>query len=514
MLSPVEFPSIETKDTFNFYITVLEVHFLFNGKEVLSMRTRVLNKIIGRFLQLYSLVLLLPILAGLYYSEPFYNLLGFLVASLVSAMLGTALSYENPSSKPSVIEGITATVLGWVLAVILGSIPLLVEMNMVNAIFEAAAGLTTTGISMLLDPSRLPKSLLFWRGLMQWIGGLGILTFFIAVLRESGGVTRQLYSAESHKTDSGSIRPSLKKSISELWRVYGFISMLFIGAYIALGMPLFDSLMHVFSGISTGGFSTKAGSIGAFGSVNIEIATVALMFIGGVNFVLLYKFLEADVRSLLKNSEFRFYTGFFLLASILVGWELFSGGQNLFSSILDGAFQSAAVVSSTGYSTMSITSLSIFLQSLFLGLMFVGGSLGSTAGGWKMFRLRAMIEALKTKLRSYTLPESAVNRPKMDGEILADSTVKTISVLFFAWVIMIFAGSLTVLLFDEVSFMAALSGSISSAGNMGPVYMAGEELVGLSVPSKMGWMVLMLAGRLEMLPVLAIFNSELFKDSK
>jgi len=176
----------------------------------------------------------------------------------------------------------------------------LTQTSFVNALFESSAGLTTTGISMFLKPETLPNSLLFWRSFMQWIGGLGILTFFIAVLRESGGVTRRLYSAEAHKTDSGSIRPSLKKSITDLWRVYGFLTTIFIGVYIGLGMSPFNSVLHSFSAISTGGFSTISASIGGF-NLPIQVVTILFMFLGGVNFVLLYRFLRADYKPLFRE---------------------------------------------------------------------------------------------------------------------------------------------------------------------------------------------------------------------
>jgi trk system potassium uptake protein TrkH len=385
------------------------------------------------------------------------------------------------------------------------------DISIVDAIFESTAGLTTTGISMLEDPSMLSNSMLFWRSFMQWLGGLGILTFFIAVIRESGGVARRLYSAEAHKTDSGSIRPSLEKSIIDLWRVYGFITAIIVAAYIGLGMPVFDSILHGFSAISTGGFSTQASSFAGY-STSIQAATTLFMFIGGVNFVLMYRLLRSDYRPILNNSEFRTYLLIFLLIGGMIAFELFQGGMISSQAVLHGFFQSAAVISSTGYSTHSIMALSIFMQIVLIGAMFVGGSLGSTAGGWKVFRLRTMIELLKTRLRAYSLPESAINEVKIDGEILENAAVRTISVLFFTWVAIVFVGTLMTIVFDQTGFMPALSGVVSAAGNMGPVYME-KSLGSLSVATKLLWTVIMLAGRLEMLPVLAIFNTELFKDS-
>lgn len=478
------------------------------------MRSSVILRIVGSFLQIFAAMVALPVFVGIYYGESAYHLAGFVIASVSSLVLGYLLYISGEPNSPSTTEAMFATVLGWVLAIGFGAIPFLVGLNIVDALFESAAGLTTTGISMVLHPEQLSQSLLFWRSFMQWIGGLGILTFFIAVIRESGGATRRLYSAESHKTDSGSIRPSLTKSISDLWRVYGFVTTVFVAVYVLLGMPAFDALLHSFSGISTGGFSTMSESIAGFNSVPIEAATIVLMFIGGVNFVLLYRLLRADVGSLLKSSEFKLYTKIFFVVAIIMAFELFRKGINPERALLDGMFQSASVISSTGYSTTALTSLSIGLQTIFIGVMVVGGSLGSTSGGLKVFRLKAMIELLKTHLRSYRLPKSAVNKVRIDGEILENSTVKTISVLFFGWIAITFIATVIVLFADNTTFMAAFSGTVSALGNMGPVYMEGTDMVALSDITKVTWIVVMLAGRLELLPLLAIFNSELFEDSK
>ncbi|MFB6190297.1 MAG: TrkH family potassium uptake protein [Candidatus Nanohaloarchaea archaeon] len=477
------------------------------------MRTPVVLQFVGRFLQIFAVMLALPLLVAIYYSESLLVSSGFMVASISAMLLGYAVKMAGNSSDPTTEEAMFATVLGWTLAVGFGAIPLMVHMNIFDAFFEASAGLTTTGISMFLEPGKLPKSILFWRSFMQWVGGLGILTFFIAVIRESGGVSRRLFSAEAHKTDSGSIRPSLLKSIVSLWKVYGFLTTVIVVVYIVLGMPPFDALLHAFSGISTGGFSTTSASIAGFSSVPIEIATTVFMFIGGVNFVLLYQVLRADASSILENSEFKLYAKLFLLVGAFTSLELFLSGNTAFNAVLDGMFQSAAVISSTGYSTMSLTALSMTLQAVFIAVMFFGGSLGSTAGGLKIFRLKTMAQLLRTRIQAYSLPDTAINEVKLDGHILESDTVRTISVLFFTWMAAVFLLTVFTLALEDVSLMAALSGTVSAVGNMGPVYMSGEKMVALSPLVKVAWIIGMLAGRLEMLPLLAIFNSDLFKDT-
>mgnify|MGYP006274638247 FL=1 len=471
------------------------------------MQLRRVSGIIGKFLQIYAVLTLVPVVVAVIYSEPLINIILFVFSGAITLVTGTLLVITGNAEEPSVQEAIFSTVFGWVLAVLIGAIPLTHYMIPLDAVFESMAGLTTTGISLLLEPSRLPHSMLFWRSFMQWIGGLGILTFFIAVIRESGGISQRLFSAEAHKTDPGSIRPSLMKSIIDLWRVYGFITTLMIGIYMALGMDGFNAVIHSFSGLSTGGFSSSSASMAAFNTA-IQTVTVLFMFVGGVNFVLLYMVLRGDIKPFFKNSEFKLYTGIFLLATALTGYGLISQ-MGVQQAVLNASFQAAAVISSTGYSIMSITDLSVPLQIFFLALMFVGGSLGSTAGGLKVFRLLTMFKLLKTRLRSYTLPKTAVNKVKIDGEILRDDSVKTISVLLFTWVAVTFTSGMAIVAMDGVSFLGGLSAAVSAAGNMGPVFFSGQELVNLSIGSKLVLIIGMLAGRLEMLPLLALLNKKI-----
>jgi trk system potassium uptake protein TrkH len=474
------------------------------------MRPRVVSQITGRFMLVFSVILAAPLLIGLYYSNSSATLAPFIYASITCLILGFVMKHGGKSSDPSVKEAMFATVLGWSIAIVLGGFTLTSEMSFIDAVFESTAGLTTTGISMFTAPENLPRSILFWRALMQWVGGLGILTFFIAVIRESGGISRRLFSAETHKTDPGSIRPSLKKSIIELWRVYGFLTTLLIGLFVALGMPVFDAINHGFSTLSTGGFSTQGGSIGYF-SPEIQAVTIPFMFLGGVNFVILYRLLRGELSSL-KNSELKLYSQIFLALTGVFMLETIDSGIG--QALLDSSFQAASIISSTGFGTTSLMAFSAAVQMVIIGAMFVGGSVGSTSGGLKVFRLKTLLELLKTRVRAYSLPETAINEVKIDGEIIGKDTLRTISVLFFIWAATCFLGTILTMAFDSVGFSAALSGAVSSAGNMGPVFMSGEAMQSLTWMSKLTWVVLMLAGRLEMLPVLAIFNRSIFPDSK
>ena len=471
------------------------------------MRKGLLAGILGRFLQIYSVLIFLPALLTLVYPEKALNFYLFTGTSLLSFTAGTVMTHFGSTGDPSIGEAMILTLAGWIFAVFLGAIPLTEYLPIVDALFEAASGLTTTGISMFAAPENLPHSILFWRSFMQWIGGLGILTFFIAVVKQSGGIAQRLFSAEAHKTDPGSIRPSLKKSVTDLWRVYGFLTTTLIGLFVALKMPVFEATIHAFSTLSTGGFSTQGAS---FAGYTPEIQAVATLFmvIGGINFVIMYRVLRSDYRPLRNNSEFKLYILIFALLTAVLSFDLMGKTAQPF---VDSAFQSAAFISSTGFATMDIMIAAPVVQLILMAVMFTGGSVGSTAGGLKVFRIKTLYELLKTRLRAYSLPDTAVNKVKIDGAILENSTVKTISVLFFTWITVTFIASVALVGLEGYTFQGAVSVALSTIGNMGPVF-TGSTVAEASIVSKIILTVAMIAGRLEMLPVLAIFNREIIKD--
>jgi len=238
------------------------------------MRSPVIYRVLGRFLQVFSVLLLVPVSISFYYDESTLILSSFVISSLISFLMGFSLNKLGSSQEPTVKEGLTSTVVGWIIACLISSIPFLIYLNPVDAFFEATAGLTTTGMSVLADPAELEHSLLFWRAFIQWVGGLGILTFFIAVLRESGGISRKLFSAEADKTDPGTVRPSLNKTIISLWKIYGFLTAVMAFTYYLFGASLFDAVTHSFTTISTGGFSTISGGISEIGGPYLELSAI------------------------------------------------------------------------------------------------------------------------------------------------------------------------------------------------------------------------------------------------
>jgi trk system potassium uptake protein TrkH len=361
---------------------------------------------------------------------------------------------------------------------------------------------------MFLAPENLPQSLLFWRSFMQWIGGLGILTFFVAVVRNSGAATRKLFSSESHKSDPGNVRPSMKKTVIDLWKIYAGLTSIMVAIYFLSGMNVLDSLLHSFSVISTGGFSTQGGSIGAFDSTLISIVTVPFMLVGGTNFVLIYSLIKRKY-NIFADSEFRSYIKLFGFAVFVFAVDKYLNGSLVLENVVEVSFTAATLLTSTGYAIEPVTGYSFPVQILMLGIMFVGGSIGSTAGGLKVFRFKVLWEVVNTRIKAYSLPETAINEVRIDNEILENNAVRTVTSLFFLWVLVTFVGTVSLAVFEGFTIIEGTSAVISAISNMGPVMFSGERLIETTLASKIVLMVSMLAGRLEMLPLLAIFNRHL-----
>ncbi|MDY6778463.1 MAG: potassium transporter TrkG [Candidatus Nanohaloarchaea archaeon] len=259
---------------------------------------------VGFFLKIFSATLFLPVAVGKIYGESFVQLESFIFAAFISIVLGYLLQAFGEPKKPDAIEGMIAATVGWVLAVAIGGIPfmLMLEFSFPAAFFEAMSAFSTTGMSQIKDIGSLPRSLLFWRVFAQWIGGLGILTFFVTVVVEAGGAATALLSAEANKTDSGSIRPSLFTALKSLWYVYIVVTSLMAVILYGLGMSFFNAMLYALATMPTGGLASTAGGIAAFHSWKIEAVVTVFMVAGGTNFLLLYRLIVGDVRSLLSLS--------------------------------------------------------------------------------------------------------------------------------------------------------------------------------------------------------------------
>ena len=467
---------------------------------------------VGFFLRVFSGILLLPVVVGLLFGESFVVLEGFIFASFVSIVASFFLMFGK-KGKLSPIDGMVTAVICWITAVSIGSIPFMhvLEWGFIDAFFETMSGFTTTGITLVTAVEALPSSLIFWRAIIQWFGGLGILSFFVVVIVEAGGVANTFFNAEADKTDSGKIRPSLFNSVKSLWYVYIVFTLLQTVLLYIGGISIFNSLNYALTTMPTGGFSHTAGGVGGFNSVFIKTVFIFFMFAGGTNFLLLHKLLKGRFKEFFKDFELKLYlkiTGFSFLV-VFSGVLLSEGG--LFDSFITSIFQTVSVISSTGFELRGLMEFPEVSRMILVSLMFVGGSLGSTTGGIKIFRLGVLFKIVAREVKSFSLPKNALNYVEVNGEKIRDSVVFRIVSIVFLWAFMVFFVGLLTVVFSELTIFESMQGVLSSISSMGPLLISQETVIVLPGPVKVLWAITMLAGRLELLPLLVFLNAEILR---
>ncbi len=478
---------------------------------------RVISYYVGLFLRVFSVLLLVPVAVGKVFGESFVQLESFIFASFFSIVLGYLLGHVGEQRKPDAIEGMIAATIGWVIAVGLGAYPFMsiLGWGFPSAFFEAMSGFSTTGISVMVSFEGVQTSLLFWRTFMQWVGGLGILTFFVAVVVEAGGAATSLLSAEGNKTDSGSIRPSVFTAIKTLWYIYITFTLLETVLLYLLEMSFFDAFMYSMATMPTGGLSHTAGGIAGFDSLAIEAVVFVFMLAGGTNFLLLYRLMQGNIKALVTDYEFKLYIKIMAFAAIIIAGDLvLNTGMGLVETIRMTVFQTVSVTSSTGFETMSVNGFPEISKVVFMLLMFVGGCLGSTTGGIKMFRIGVMFKIVVREIKGFSMPSSALNHVMAHGKRLKEDDLMRIVAIFFTWLVVILGVGMVVLATTDLSIIQGIQAVVSAAGTMGPLFMTQAEIAALPGVAKLALSLAMLAGRLEMLPVLVLLNVEVVKRVK
>ena len=475
------------------------------------MKFSVVFYLLGRLFVIIGISLWIPTAASFYYREinPWY---AFPLSSILTITLGIVLVvlFRKAKERPIAIrDGFLLVSLSWLFVSALGALPYFMTdafPSFVDAFFEATSGFTTTGATVVSDIEALPKSILLWRSMSQWIGGLGIIVLAVAILPQLSIGGMQLMKNEMPGPTFEQLKPRIKQTAVGLWKVYVFFSIVLMLILCLLGMSPFESVCHMLSTMSTGGFSTQNESMAAFSPV-IQMVITLFMFLAGVNFVLHYAWLHGDVKRLVTNPEWRFFVRFISVAVIFVVGDLyFRMGYSLDKSVLEAVFQVVAIGTSTGFSTANFEAWPFFSKGILFLLMFVGGCAGSTAGGFKQVRLELFLLKARTMLVKQLFPK-AVTSVRLGKKHVTEDVLDGVSNLFLVSVV-IFAACTLILLAFNIEFITATSAVIACMSNIGP----GLGLVGPSV--NYAWLpdfvkiilsLLMIVGRLEFFTVLVLF---------
>ena len=406
------------------------------------------------------------------------------------------------------------------------------DSSYLDAYFETMSGFTTTGITMFTGLDNFPKSILLWRALIQWIGGLGILTFFLAVFSKSTGA-HLLFGAESHKISSERPVPGLSNTVKILWYIYTGFTLLIIIMLYAAGSSLFDSICHSLTTLSTGGYSPYDASIGHYKLIGhsnyrlIEYILIFGMFLGGTNFLMHYRLIRRDFKSVFKSTEMKFWLSFIFGFTLLIFIERFVHfylmkpinflDLNFLKSVESGVrttlFQVVSIITTTGFGTKDIGSpfFGYMAKQLFLIMMVIGGCVGSTGGGIKVLRIAILFKLIKREILRIFAPKSAVSHVIIDKNNLEPDEIYRVSSLFFIWIVFLVFGGLVTAFFSDLNSIQSFSGMFSALGNIGPSYIAVDKMTQLKPVIKIVYIFGMLAGRLEILPVLLLFSPKAWK---
>lgn len=448
---------------------------------------------LGFILLVIGGVMLLPTVAAFVLSEP-HLAINFAAPAVGVLALGILLRRLFKPTELSLGKLMVVVTVGWILACLFGSIPYMLsaDMGFIDSYFESMSGFTTTGLSMVQNPEAMARTVLFWRSLTQWVGGIGIVVLVLSALVGAGKAAKKLYIAEARVER---IEPTIRETARSILKIYAIFTIFGIIAFLLVGMPLFDSINHTLAGISTGGFSTRNQSFAAFGDPALVIGIILTMA-GATSFAIHRKVLAGHWRELFRSVEFRFMIGIFVAATLLLVWRV---------GIRDAAFQSAEAITTTGFQSANIYTWSGFQKGLLCALMIIGAGFGSTGGGIKLIRVLIIFKSIWWSIKRSFLPERAVVPMKLGDRIYTQEDMTDTAVFFVIYILVLVVG---------VALIAAMLPAGYGGADALFESTSAQSNVGLSVgltpilpdPGKVVLIIQMLVGRLEIIPVVAFLS--------
>jgi trk system potassium uptake protein TrkH len=474
-------------------------------------------RVIGYILTLESLFMLISAAIAYYYQGS--DLHGFLWSAVITLACGLAISLSLGFQKVHLIgkrEGYLSVALSWVSFALFGSLPFYISGetgSFTDAFFESMSGITTTGASIFTHVDSVSKGLLFWRSILQWLGGIGIIVFSLALMPLLGGGGAQLFDAESTGLTHDKFRPRVTQMAKRLWSIYLILTVLLIFLLVLGNMNWYDAVCHAFTTISTGGFSTHQASIAYWNSAYIESILLLFMIIGAINFSLLYFLINGRVRKFFQDEELRWFLSTILFVALLAGIDLFLNKDYSFvSSFRASVFQVVSIITTTGFSTDNYSSWGPYYLFVFMVLMVVCGCAGSTSGGLKMARVVVLAKNTFCEFKRLIHPR-AIIPVRLNGSALAFGIVQRLLAFAFLYICIIFV-SWGILTLTGMSFQEALGASVSAIGNVGSALGSPESSESYAaIPLLAKWYLsfLMVVGRLEIFTVLILFTPDFWK---
>lgn len=472
------------------------------------MNYAIVFRLLSYILLCESALLMLPAATSAIYGE--WSVLGaFLITAALCVVFGLLLRLAKPTSKVFYMrEGFATTALSWIVISIMGAVPFVLTgciPDPIDALFETVSGFTTTGASILPAVEGLPRGILLWRSFTHWIGGMGVLVFLLTLLPLTGGSHVNLMKAESPGPQVDKLVPKVQSTAKLLYGIYLALTLAQLVFLMAGGMPLFESLLTAFGTAGTGGFGFKNDSFAQF-SPYIQWVVTIFMILFGVNFNFYFLLLLRRFHRAVSSEEVRAYLGIILVSIGIITLNIRSMYSGLGEALRHAAFQVGSIITTTGFSSCDFDLWPTLSKQLLVLLMFVGACAGSTGGGMKVSRILIFRKTVGKELKQAMHPQ-VVAPVRMDGKLLSHETIRTTNVYLCAYLFILVASIMLISLdgFDMVTNFTAVAATLNNIGpglsQVGPMM----NFAGFSNPAKLVLIFDMLAGRLELFPMLVLF---------
>lgn len=477
------------------------------------MNLRMTTYILGRMLGVESLVLLIPAIVAGIYGE---SVSPFLITSAILMAVCLILGLKKPENTTIYgKDGFVIIACAWILWSVFGALPYVISgaiPSFVDAMFETISGFTTTGSTILTDIASFPKGMNFWRCLTHWIGGMGVLVFVMVIVSLEEKNSMHLMRAEVPGPETDKLVPRARKSARILYSMYFVLTVAEVVFLYLGGMDLYDSIIHSFSTAGTGGFNNRNNSVAYYDSAYIDGVITVFMILFGINFNMYYFLLLKKVKSVFKNEEVRAYLGIIAAATLAISVNILHIYKTPLKAFRYAVFQVASIITTTGFSTADFNLWPEFSKCILLTIMVIGACAGSTGGGMKVSRALILFKSVKRELKQIIHPKS-VNIVKVNSKKVEEETLHNVYIYFIAYIILIIMSVMVVSL-NNFDFATTFSGVLTTINNVGPGIAAVGPIENFSAFSNLSKIVFcfdMLVGRLEIIPFLVLFSSEMWR---
>lgn len=470
------------------------------------MNKSMIAYILGWIMKLEGLFMLIPVLVALIYRE--HNGMWFAIVAVCALVFGAVVTHKKPESNVFYMrEGCIATAMSWFIMSVIGCLPFFLSgeiPSFIDALFETVSGFTTTGSTILSDVESLSYCMLFWRGFTHWIGGMGVLVFLLAVIQMTGGSNMNLLRAESPGPAVGKLVPRMMHTARILYVIYLGMTVILFVLLMCGKMSVFESLTTAFSTAGTGGFGIRNDSLASC-SPYIQWVVTIFMILFGVNFNAFYFLLLRKWKLLLHMEEVWAYFGVIVAAILIIMTDTYGWVGNVMENLRNTSFQVGSIITTTGFMTVDFDQWPSLSRYVMLFLMMIGACAGSTGGGMKVSRFLLSVKSALRELNSYLFPKS-IKKIKMDGKTVDEEAIRGINVYFTAYMLLVILSTFLVCI-DGTDLVSGFSSVLGTFNNIGPglaKYGPACNFGAASTFSKCVYIFDMLAGRLEIFPVLIL----------